>query len=46
MLECFRGSDPLVGVQRQTALQQVNELIEISSLGIIHTARCSNEAGS
>lgn len=44
MFQRFRGSNPLVGVQRYAALEEVDELVELSRLRIVHAARRSQEA--
>lgn len=45
MLEGFRRRNPLVRVQRQALLQQVDEVVELPGLGVVHAARCGHEAG-
>lgn len=40
MLQGFRGSDPLVWVQRYAALKKIDELVELPGLCIIHVAGC------
>lgn len=44
MLQRFGRLDPLVRVQRQTLLQQVNKVIEILGLGITQPRRSSRQA--
>lgn len=44
VLECLGGSDPLVRVQCQATFKQVNKVVEISSLSIVHTTRRCSEA--
>lgn len=38
--------DPLVGVQSQTLLQQIDKVIEMPCFCLIHPRRCRVEAGS
>lgn len=44
MLQGFGGLDPLVRVQCQTLLQQVDKVIEVLCLRIIHPRRSSRQA--
>ena len=46
MLQRLRGRDPLLWGQRQAALEQVNEVVEIPRLGITHALRRGQQAGT
>lgn len=46
MLQGLRRRDPLVGIERQAALQQVDEVVEFPCLRIVHAARRGQEAGA
>lgn len=41
MLQCFTCTNPLVRVQREALLQQVNKVIEMPRLSVVHPCRCS-----
>lgn len=46
MLQRVGGLDSLLRVERQAVLEQVDKVVQVSSLGVVHTRRRSEEAGA
>ncbi|KAK2005529.1 hypothetical protein LZ32DRAFT_171845 [Colletotrichum eremochloae] len=46
MLQRVGRLDSLLRVERQAVLKQVDEMVEVPSLGVVHSRRCGEEAGA
>ena len=46
VLQSLSWSNPLIWVERQASLQKVYEVVQISRLHIVHTARGGKEASA
>ena len=44
--QSFRGCESLVGIEGQTALEEIDKVIELSGLGVIQATGCGQQAGT
>lgn len=44
--QSFRGCEPLVGIESQTALEKVDKMIELPGLRVIQATGCGQQAGT